>query len=289
MKTLSKTISKSILGLTLIASASAALASPQSDRLLRAYNHRSSAMARSPGEYDVRSWCDSSVRDLQRALLAFEMQVSAGHNVRGFNILKSALESLLQSTQPVANKPLVQLAAESALVVAAKLELAGLSGDPAALNTLEHLVRSTVTEAYQVDRDYYITYIYRYGHRPEAVEGGFIENMQRAAMGFAARQIDAALSSATDYEGEYRPKGNARAFLTVAEVIANNTAYDLESNIFSNEIPCTISQISDLGADLKAFNRGSRATFPSVVVAVDEAGHGLSEARSSILNLRSCE
>ncbi len=287
-----KVLKNALLTLTVLASATTALAGPEADRLLRSYDLRTStstsSISMSRGEFDVRNWCDTSVRNLERAIRLFENQIRAGRNGQAFQTLKSALEDIMIGSPTGQNEPLVKMSAESALIIAGKLEQKGLSADPAGLNTIEHLVRNTMTVAYPFDRDYYINYVYRHGRHPRHAGASFMESMQRAALNFASGQISAALKSATEFRGEFRPKGDARAFLTAAEVIANNTAYDLESNIFASEIPCTIVQLEELGSDLKAFNGGDRTTFSSAVVAVDEAGHGLSNARASISTIGRC-
>lgn len=280
---------KAILALTLIASASSALADSYTDRLVRNYDRRATAIS-SPSvysEYDVRAWCERKVGALKDALNAYEIAVSQGRSSAAFAALKAGLVQTSQESFGK-NEPLVKMSADSALVVAQKLQRAGLSSDAGALNTLEHLVRNTVSVAYEFDTNYYIEFMYRHHRRSEECGPSFMEQMHLQALRFAQGQIGAALKSATIVYGEYRPKGDARAFLTAAEVIANNTSYDLRSNLFASSIPCTIVQLGDLGGTLRSFNAGNRSLIRNVRSAVNIAGHELEEAQGQITNFGSC-
>lgn len=125
------------------------------------------------------------------------------------------------------------------------------------LSFLVEYVTFIVRTTHDVDRPYYIPYMYSFNRCHGGCPSGFdMKYFERKYLGYARDQVAFIYTHLTEVGGNGRvfPVGNAKVYLKAAELVSAWVASDISRNLFAHEQACSAEELNVLSQSLFAYN-----------------------------------
>lgn len=259
------------------------------ERLKRELGVKRCPTGQTCGAPDLTAWCAQITRVLKREVDRAQLQVQYNRFAYARQIIVGALRAASNSLDltPALGSPMTKTLVDRGLVLDMALDDAMPDTlRPTLLTKVKFLsdyVHMILRAEAELDRPYYIPYMYRYGRcTVDSCPSEFsFRDFESRYIEYAKRQLEFVATQFTqsvmrDGAPLVTPVGPPRAFLVAAELVTGFVAQDLRDTLYAYSFACVVADLENLSATIRSYNwTGDRTVFPNDMWAVAGVGQEL--------------